>query len=830
MFRWRGAYFLASRLYSTRPATTDSLLDQLKICISEDQVFQLVGKNKAKLSATHVTSAIDLLWEFQKEKPKLLRTINYIKGHQEFIALRILAENKISLIDDEALVELLYNVMRLNVEAHDSLMQELVVEGWRRLHGFNSTALSKFAVCLVELHMQTSPLTGQVASIVDQILDDLHDARILSSLMVSICSVISPRLRDRLVEKAECMMDDVPQYNHARRIVQFLRNIKYTYRPLLEKCNKIFLQSINHMDLENLCIIIGLYQSLQFNNCEFRLMAKTRLTQSVDDCDDVASFTKVFAALGPMAMQETRERLEDRILTFADEMNPHQVLAVLGTMEEMECRNNHLHQKISSLLQKYLDFYRPIDLAKIAQSLVMLRCQTPELFSHLQKLVISHLKKSIIPSDVAMLTRIFSVLPSPRVDESIISKIDAVLPQCNLSDLSAIALAIVKWVRTDQISHYNTSGAYGKLLQKLNGFGLERVKQIDNIDLLLDELKYMTGDWLEEVLLKETVATCQRLIDQVTCKNIPEFALFITRTNYLSPQILDRIASVASENITKFHYTAIYAILLPFVVLNYEPPQEGEFFEMCIEHFLPHLNTFDPHLLVLLGYSLAVAEYFPEDLIKAVFNVEFLGKLDAQLETLPTALNMRIRLRLMELNRAVCIECPEYQIPWFHEKYCQQLHHKVNGTMSSVQRQIHQMLGEILGGINYAKVSVMTPYYHDIDFECLLDKNKKPIPYMDENILSADLSKLHTGLDGQLLETKSLPPGAQRVAIEFLDSKAFCKNSSHLKGGHVMKKRHLEILGYHVVQISSFEWNSMELSTKDAWKDYLRKSIFADDL
>ncbi|KAM4626080.1 FAST kinase domain-containing protein 1, mitochondrial [Discoglossus pictus] len=832
MFRWRGTYRVAFRLFNSRHLSTDPLLDQLKTCINEDQVFQLVGKNKAKLSVTHVGYAINLLWQFQKEKPRLLRTIDHVRGHHEFITLRILSENKIDFMSDDALVELLYNVLRLNVEAHDSLVQELVVEGWRRLDRFSLTALSKFAVCLMEQHMHSSPLMGQIASIVDKELDGLQDARILSSLMVSICSVTSPRLRDRLVLKAESLMDtlDVSQFNHPRRMVQFLRNMKYTYRQLLERCNQIFIQNINNMDPENLCIIIGLYQSLQFNNCEFRLMAKYRLTNTMDLCDDASSYTKLFAALGPMASQETKERLEEGILAFADELNPHQVLAVLGTMEEMECRNTPLIHKISSLIQRYLKAYRPVDLAKITQALVTLRCQTPELFTQLQMLLIRNLKTSIIPSDVAMMTRVLSILPSPRVDESIISKVDAVLPQCNLSDLSSLALAIVKWVRTDQISRHNSSGVHGRLLQKLSNCGLERIKKIDNIDLLLEELKYMTGDWLEEVLLKETISTCQRLIDQVTRRNLTELTLFITRINYLCPPVLDKIASVTMENFTKFHYTAVYAILLPFIVLNYEPPQGEDFFEKCIQHFLPHLRFFDPHLLVLLGYSLAVAEYFPEDLIKAIFNIEFLGKLDSQLETLPSALNMRIRLRLMELNRAVCLECPEYQIPWFHDKYCQQLQHKVNNNISSVQRQIHQMLGEILGGLNYAKVSVMTPYYHDIDFECILDKNKNPIPYMDQNLLSADLSKVHCGTDNPLLETKSLPPGAQRVAVEFLDSKAFCKNSSHIKGQHVMKKRHLEILGYHVVQISSFEWNSMELSTKDAWKDYLRKSIFADDV
>ncbi|XP_056372086.1 FAST kinase domain-containing protein 1, mitochondrial-like [Oenanthe melanoleuca] len=74
---------------------------------------------------------------------------------------------------------------------------------------------------------------------------------------------------------------------------------------------------------------------------------------------------------------------------------------------------------------------------------------------------------------------------------------------------------------------------------------------------------------------------------------------------------------------------------------------------------------------------------------------------------------------------------------------------------------------------------------------------------------------------------KVLPPGAQRIALEFLDSKAFSKDySRHLKGEPAVKKKHLEMLGYQVVQIPHFEWNSMVLSTKGEQLEYLRQQLY----
>ncbi len=45
-------------------------------------------------------------------------------------------------------------------------------------------------------------------------------------------------------------------------------------------------------------------------------------------------------------------------------------------------------------------------------------------------------------------------------------------------------------------------------------------------------------------------------------------------------------------------------------------------------------GSFDPHMLVLLAYALALADYFPEEVVREIFNVEFLAKLDAQLESM----------------------------------------------------------------------------------------------------------------------------------------------------------------------------------------------------
>ncbi|XP_037706443.1 FAST kinase domain-containing protein 1, mitochondrial isoform X2 [Choloepus didactylus] len=718
--------------------------------------------------------------------------------------------------------------MRFAVKAHDPLVEALVTEAWRRLERFDINALSKFSCCLADHHLHLSPLMGKIADIVNRNLETIQDLRSLSVLMVSTSSLISQDFQEQLVNKTELLFNtiDSSQVNISRRIVQFLRNIKYNYYPLLERCNKIFLSNMSHLDLYSISKILGLYQCLQFYSFEFTLKAKKRLIEIIPLYDHPASFVKLFVALGPIAGPEERKQLTSTILLMSEELTSQEALAVVGAMEEMESRNSRLIKKIASVLHKHLDNYKPIELLKITRALIFLHFQSKELFVKLRELLHSYLKISVRPSEISVLVCAISMLPSPHLDEVEMSRIEGILPQCDLNDLNVFATSVLRWIQYDHMNLDSITGKQLKLLQKLDHYGRQRLLKSNNLDQLWEEMKSVKGDWFAESLLEETIATLHRLMDEINYTNVARIASFISRTNYLSTLLLDKIVSVVIQQIEKIHPFSVSAIILPFSTLNYDPPQRDEFFGICVQHLNSYLSILDPLVLVFLSFSLATLEYFPEDLLKAIFNIKFLAKLDSQLELLPSSLNRRVQFRLMELNRAVCLECPEFQIPWFHDRYCQQQFNKDIGSMNGAQ-QAYKMLVEILGGINCVKASVLTPYYHMIDFECVLDKRKKPFPYGSHSIILGKLPEMYWESGTQIVGSR-LPPGAERIALEFLDSRAFCRNIPHLKGKSAMKKRQLEILGYQVIQIPHFEWNSMALSTKDAQMDYLRERIFGE--
>lgn len=112
MFRFRCVNSCLQRLLHGGVVTRDPVLGQLHMCITEEQVFDVVAKNKAKLAVNHVGQAVGMLWQFQKEKPQILRTVELISSHPQFLTLRVLAENKISHMDNLMLVDILYSFLR----------------------------------------------------------------------------------------------------------------------------------------------------------------------------------------------------------------------------------------------------------------------------------------------------------------------------------------------------------------------------------------------------------------------------------------------------------------------------------------------------------------------------------------------------------------------------------------------------------------------------------------------------------------------------------------------------------------------------------------------
>ncbi|XP_066431991.1 FAST kinase domain-containing protein 1, mitochondrial isoform X1 [Eleutherodactylus coqui] len=819
MFRWRSPFLLSLRLLQIRSLKTEPLLVQLKRCKTKYQVFQLLGMNRSALTVHHVGYVFNLLQYFQEGDPEKSRTFYQIRDNPEFAVLCTLAQNNVDRLEDQELVDILQTLISFQLEAHNPLIQQLVIEGWRRLERLDLRTLANFAECLRKQDLNASPLVGQIANIVDKKLEDADDPISLSCLLASLQAVSSPRLQERLIRKIESSMHnfDVSGIQHAFRVIRIFYQYKFTYVSLLEKYDNFFKQNIDAMDAINLASITSEFQQLQLNNSVFPLIAKPRLIEMVDTCNDPSTFIHLFTALSRMNIHHLKDRLEEKLLTFLDELDLIQLLVVLKAMLEAECNSDALIQKIFQLLQKHLDICKPLQLLYITEALVKLSSQKTTLLKGLQRHLQRNLIASFVPFDVATLAHALSLLKLCSVDEAVLSKIDAIMPQCNLPNMEKIAFLLLQLIKepSGYDIHYKTCK---DLFQKMNRCTLERLRHMDNINLILEEVLYIkTKRWINKEIAMGLSDTCQRLLHSITWKNVPKLSILLLQINYAQAPLLHTVAAVTLEDIAKIHPSLILTIVRSFTILNYEPPQGRAFFDICLQHVLNHKDLLSPSRLMQVCHNLILTEYFSKELIDLIFNITFLRRLDDQLNSLPCEQAMYFRHCLMELNRAVCLEHPEYQVPWFHEPFCQQMKKK---EQNSINTWLQEVLEETLGGKHYTKFLVTTPYFYSIDLEFTLDKDKKPIPYEEQESVSEDTIKKRD-------RDVRLPEGAQRFAVDLLHAVAYCQDT-HLKGPHAMKKRHLELIGYQVIQIPVFEWLSLRGTAKESQIQYLTRKIDAD--
>lgn len=65
-----------------------------------------------------------------------------------------------------------------------------------------------------------------------------------------------------------------------------------------------------------------------------------------------------------------------------------------------------------------------------------------------------------------------------------------------------------------------------------------------------------------------------------------------------------------------------------------------------------------------------------------------------------------------------------------------------------------------------------------------------------------------------------------RVAILLMKLESFCQNDqSQLRGPEILRERHLEMLGYQVVQVNYTEWSSMYMNVPGAKLNYLKSLL-----
>ncbi|NXH43708.1 FAKD3 protein, partial [Dicaeum eximium] len=265
----------------------------------------------------------------------------------------------------------------------------------------------------------------------------------------------------------------------------------------------------------------------------------------------------------------------------------------------------------------------------------------------------------------------------------------------------------------------------------------------------------------------------------------------------LSKPIFDAVAEGFISSADRLTTDQIAAYLIPFGTLNYLPPSASSLFRKLETVLHTRLRHFQPHTLLNLLHSCVLIQRYPINFLPKIFSPYFLQKLQAQ----PPGLNRLVMSQLTQLFLTVTLECPFYEGPKLLSKYQTKAFPTPHSSPDvHLFRRVKKGLLYLLKKRIYFASEVSTPYFYVVDIEIKLDEEGFVLP-------AAQLEEVH-----------------RRIALCVDGQNRFCAHSHNLLGEEAIKQRHLQLLGYEVVQIPFFEVESLQNTRKIA--DYLQKKIF----
>lgn len=242
--------------------------------------------------------------------------------------------------------------------------------------------------------------------------------------------------------------------------------------------------------------------------------------------------------------------------------------------------------------------------------------------------------------------------------------------------------------------------------------------------------------------------------------------------------------------------------------VNYRPQCFEELGNLYANHLVEIAEMDKLHVTDILrfSHSLLHLDCFAERLVRKIFSVSYLQKLDSIINECPEMKDDVDRM-LFECNRCVELQCPELDVPWMWSAPPS----AIESSSRDAQRDklfsmVEDVLRDLAGEDGLVRPRTQSPYFHHIDFECYAGKK---FGFISQHDFKAN---------------PCLP--VKRLAIMLLGDEDYCSNENHLLGPIATKLRQLEILGYTVIKVPCSEFSSIGMDF-EAQREYLQEKIFS---
>ncbi|KAM4543681.1 FAST kinase domain-containing protein 3, mitochondrial [Fundulus diaphanus] len=284
-------------------------------------------------------------------------------------------------------------------------------------------------------------------------------------------------------------------------------------------------------------------------------------------------------------------------------------------------------------------------------------------------------------------------------------------------------------------------------------------------------------------------------------ETVATVAQFFGHRSILSPAVFDAVAGSFVYRADGYSTSQITRQIAAFGKLGYLPPNASQLFRKVETVLQTRFSQFQPRTLLDLLHACVLVQRFPVNHVSKVFSSYFLQQLqDEDVRT-----ERAVLAQLTQLYMTVKLECPSYEGPQLLPKYRVKSFLMSSRSLETpVDQQLYNSvkagLVDLFGARSFFGSKVLTPYCYTLDVEVKLDE------------------------DGYVLPASQTSDVHKRIALCIDGQKRFTTNVRQLLGKEAIKQRHLQLLGYEVVQIPFYEFE--ELNSRRSVVEYLHQKIF----
>ncbi|XP_066585506.1 FAST kinase domain-containing protein 3, mitochondrial-like [Prorops nasuta] len=255
------------------------------------------------------------------------------------------------------------------------------------------------------------------------------------------------------------------------------------------------------------------------------------------------------------------------------------------------------------------------------------------------------------------------------------------------------------------------------------------------------------------------------------------------------------------KNATQIRVSLLSSFVTPFGMLNIQPPRSQVFWQVFDKVLTKKFASLRPNDALDILLSCTYLAHFPEAFVERLFTSQFLQKVYVSRNS---TFIRRLRNKLKLLDFAMSLECEQYKGPFLStEKMTRPL--LLDMRIRRAIGLVYQPLVDLIGDPRKISRSVILTRLPPLKFyilDIILHPHSVTLPVFHLNL--QEKKEVYTSILIHLPEH-------------------YCRDSDHLIGPQVMRKRHLRRLGFRVATLDYVTLR--ELSESDKLSPYLSKRL-----